>query len=459
MIALVDANSFYASVERVFRPDLSGKAVVVLSNNDGCIVARSKEAKSLGIDMQKPYFQIKDILHRHRVTIFSSNYTLYDDMSRRVQKILRGFAEKIEVYSIDESFLLWSGPAPRRANAFANAMPLIPSFGTPGEGERRKCASSAIPQEWETLGREIRDTILRWTGLPVGVGIAPSKTLAKLANHLSKRAAGATGVHVLDDESAATRALAAVELTDIWGISRGFQRRLATVGITTPLQLRDASPRDIRKLMGVVGERMVYELRGEACIPLEMVTPDKQNICCSRSFGKVTGSLAAIGDAVSTFVSQAAVKMRRQDLSAARVLVFLQTDRHAPVEQYAPGISLPLTAPSNDTRVLAHCAAACLRLIYRPEHQYKKAGVMLLDLCRREAVQPMLFGLGDPPESHALMKTMDRINHLHGRGAIRLGSSSPKVLGPCRTWHMRSDLRSPRYTTRWDELPVAHAAV
>lgn len=426
MIALVDANSFYASVERVFRPDLAGKAVVVLSNNDGCIVARSKEAKSLGIDMQKPYFQIKEILHRHRVTIFSSNYTLYDDMSRRVQKILRGFAEKIEVYSIDESFLVWSG---------------------------------RMPQGWEVMGREIRDTILRWTGLPVGVGIAPSKTLAKLANHLSKRAVGATGVHVLDNDDAVIVALKAVELTDIWGVSRGFQRRLATVGITTPLQLRDASPRHIRKLMGVIGERMVYELRGEACIPLEMVTPDKQNICCSRSFGKVTSSLAAIREAVSTFVSQAAVKMRRQDLSAARVLVFLQTDRHAPVEQYAPGISLPLTAPSNDTRVLAHCASACLGLIYRPEHQYKKAGVMLLDLCRREAVHPMLFDLGDTSESQALMKTMDRINHLHGRGAIRLGSSSPKVLGPCRTWHMRSDLRSPRYTTRWDELPVARASI
>jgi DNA polymerase V len=291
----------------------------------------------------------------------------------------------------------------------------------------------------------------------VGVGIAPSKTLAKLANHLAKRAPGATGVHVLEDDDAVTRALQAVELRDIWGISRGFQRRLATVGITTPLQLRDAPPRNIRKLMGVVGERMVYELRGEPCIPLEMVTPDKQNICCSRSFGQVTSNLTAINEAVSTFVSQAAVKMRRQDLAAARVLVFLQTDRHAPVEQYAPGISLPLSAPSNDTRVLAHCAAACLRLIYRPQHQYKKAGVMLLELCRREAIQPLLFDWGDTPEAHSLMKTMDRINHLHGRGAIRLASSSPMVLGPCRTWHMRSDLRSPRYTTRWDELPMARA--
>jgi DNA polymerase V len=206
MYALVDANSFYASVERVFRPDLAGKAVVVLSNNDGCIVARSKEAKALGIDMQKPYFQIKHILLKHRVTIFSSNYTLYDEMSRRVQAVLRTFAEKMEVYSIDESFLWWSG---------------------------------TLPQRWQVIGENIRDTVFRWTGLPVGVGIAPTKTLAKLANHLSKRAVGATGVHVLDDDAAVTKALAAVELTDIWGISRGFENHQAPA-ITRRITTQDS---------------------------------------------------------------------------------------------------------------------------------------------------------------------------------------------------------------------------
>jgi DNA polymerase V len=423
MYALVDANAFYASCERVFRPDLEGKPVVVLSNNDGCIVARSKEAKALGIDMQKPYFQLKDILKKHRVIVFSSNYTLYGDMSQRVQMVLRTFAEKMEVYSIDESFLWWG---------------------------------SALPKPWHDLGWEIRNTIYRWTGLPVGVGIGPSKTLAKLANHLSKRAVGATGVHVLDDEATATAALGAVELTDIWGISRGFRRRLATLGITTPLQLRDASPPMIRKLMGVVGEKMVYELRGEPCIELELFRPDKQNICCSRSFGKVTDSFTAISEAISTFASHAAVKMRRQDLATARVLVFILTDIHAQVEQYAPGLSRSLTAPTNDSREISRLANECLRLIYRPQHQYKKAGVMLLDLCKRDAVHPSLFNLGDTPQSQELMTTIDKINHLHGRGAIRLASASPMVLGACRTWHMRSDLRSPRYTTRWDELPIVH---
>jgi DNA polymerase V len=209
--------------------------------------------------------------------------------------------------------------------------------------------------------------------------------------------------------------------------------------------------------MGVVGERMVYELRGEPCIALETERPNKQNICCSRSFGQVTSSLPALREAVSTFASQAAIKMRRQDLSASRVLVFIQTDFHAQVEQYSPGLSAPLPSPTNDTRVLSRYAAACLAHIYRPEHQYKKAGVMLLDLCRRAVVHPVLFDIGDTPRTQALMTTMDVINHRLGRGAIRLASASPLVLGACRTWHMRSDLRSPRYTTRWEELPIAHA--
>jgi DNA polymerase V len=425
--ALVDANSFYASCERVFRPDLAGTPVVVLSNNDGCIVARSPEAKALqGIDQQLPYFQIRHLLERHNVTVFSSNYTLYGDMSRRVVSVLRHFADEMEVYSIDESFLRWR--------------------------------QSAVV-DWQALGRTIRDTVLQWTGLPVGVGIARSKTLAKLANNRAKRAAGATGVHVLIEDDAIVSALASVQLADLWGVSRGFVRRLATLGIRTPLQLRDASPSRIRRLMGVVGERLVYELRGEPCIPLEAIQPDKQNIICSRSFGQVTSNYDGIQEAVMTFASQAATKMRRQDLCAARVLVFLMTDIHAPVEQYAPAVSVSLPSPTNDTRQIARYAARCLRLIFRQEHKYKKAGVMLLGLERRRSVQPSLFdGLDDTPRSQRLMRTIDVINRDHGRGAIRLAAASSLALGACRTWHMRSEKRSPRYTTCWDELPVAVAS-
>lgn len=424
MYALVDANSFYASCERVFRPDLDGKPVVVLSNNDGCIVARSKEAKALhGIDQQLPYFEIKHLLKRHNVTVFSSNYTLYGDMSLRVQMVLRAFAGKMEVYSIDESFLYWR----------------------------------LETHDWPTLGRQIRDTVLRNTGLPVGVGIAPTKMLAKLANHLSKRAAGATGLHILAHDSAITAALGSVQLTDLWGVSRGSERRLKTLGITTPLQLRDACPSRVRKVMGVVGERMVYELRAEPCIPLETERPDKQNICCSRSFGETTNSFAMMREAISTFAAHAAMKMRGQDLAASKILVFINTDIHAPVEQYNPALCIPLAYPTNDTREISRHAAYCLRLIYRPGHQYKKGGVMLLNLCKRTDLHPMLFGLGDSQRSVQLMQTMDTINREHGRGSIRLASASALVLGACRTWHMRSELRSPRYTTRWDELPIAVA--
>jgi len=270
MYALVDANSFYASCERVFRPDLAGRPVVVLSNNDGCIVARSKEAKALGVDMQRPYFQIKGLLERHNVTVFSSNYTLYANMSERLHSVLRDFAEQIETYSIDECFLWWSKP------------------GT---------------EDWRALGRRIADTVCRWTGLTVGVGIGPTKTLAKLANHMAKRGPEASGVHVLDDEPSTIAALKHVKLTDLWGISDRFAKRLACMGIDTPLKLRSAHANLIRRNLSVVGERIVYELRGEACIPLELVTPDKQNICCSRSFGSVTADYRAVAEAVATFVN------------------------------------------------------------------------------------------------------------------------------------------------------------
>lgn len=421
MFALVDANSFYASCERVFRPQLAERPVIVLSNNDGCVIARSKEAKALGIEMGAPYFEIKSELRRHNVVVCSSNYTLYDDMSRRTQDILRPMAEEMEVYSIDESFLFWDCDLP-----------------------------------WQQVGEQILETVKRCTGLPVGAGFGRTKTLAKLANHFAKRVAPATGVHVLADDEAITTALRKAELTNIWGVSAGFTRRLSKLGITTPLQFRDANPHRIRKELGVVGERMVYELRGESCIPLECQLPDKQNICCSRSFGAVTNDLAALTEAVATFSSQAAVKLRRQDLVAERISVFVQTDRHAEISQYAASWAVRFP-PSNDSRELARYAAQCLRKVYRSEHRYKKAGVLLMELCKRESAQPGLFEDRDLEGANRLMTLMDRINREHGRGTLRVGSASALALGACRTWHLRSEHRSPRFTTQWDELPTAHA--
>lgn len=361
------------------------------------------------------------MLIKNNVAVFSSNYTLYDDMSRRVQDILRPFADDMEVYSIDESFLYWEPELP-----------------------------------WEQIGREILETVSRWTGLTVGAGFGPSKTLAKLANHLAKRGKDATGVHVLADTESVTAALENVELKDIWGISSGFTRRMQKIGIETPLDLRDANPFQIRKATGVVGERMVYELRGESCIPLEDEVPNKQNICCSRSFGKVTGKPDELREAVCTFASQAAVKLRRQDLVAEKLSVFVMTDRYAEISQYSASWTMRF-APSADTRELASFAVQCLKHIYRPEHQYKKAGVLLMNLGKRENAQPVLFEHRDLEASNRLMVMMDKINRDHGRGTIRIASSSPLALNAGRTWHLRSDHRSPRYTTRWDELPIALA--
>jgi len=422
MYALVDANSFYASCERVFKPSLAGRPVVVLSNNDGCIVARSREAKALKIEMGAPYFQVKDFLQRNKVAVFSSNYTLYHDMSQRVQNVLRGYADEMEVYSIDESFLFWRDSL-----------------------------------DWNAMGREVIDKIQRWTGLPVGVGVGPTKTLAKLGNHLAKRGVNANGLHVLDSDEAIEAALRATQLMDIWGISSGFIRRLELLGIKTLIELRDADPMSVRKELGVVGQRIVFELRGIGCIPLETERPDKKNICCSRSFGDVTNDWMMMSEAVCTFTSQAAEKMRRQDLVTGRVGVFIQTDRHAQCSQYAASWAVRLSGQTNDTRELCRAANWCLSKIYRKSHRYKKAGVFLFDLCRRSGGQLSLFKSVDVVKVNALMTTVDQINHRHGRGAIRVAASSTFTLGPSRTWHLRCDYRSPRYTTNWDELPIAVA--
>lgn len=420
MFALSDANSFYASCERVFRPDLEGRPIIVLSNNDGCVVARSKEARAIGIAMGVPFFQVRELIKRHNIAVFSSNYTLYDDMSRRFQTVLRAYSDDMEVYSIDESFLWWRG----------------------GAG-------------WSDLGRDIRATVRQWTGLPVSVGFGPSKTLAKLANHLAKKEP--SGVHVIDKPDTITAALSGVDLIKLWGVSLGTIKRLDRLGIRTPLQLRDADPFKVRSVCGVVGLRIVHELRGQSCIPLEHETPDKQNICCSRSFGQLTRDRDALNEALVTFASQAAIKLRRQDLATGELAAFIQTDRHAPTEQYAASWAVRFE-PTNDSRELARYAAMCLDRIYRRQFSYRRAGVLLTELCKRTAAQAHLYDQTDREKTNRLMMAMDRINRDHGRGMLRIASSSPFVLNASRTWHLKSERRSPRYTTQWNELPAAVAS-
>lgn len=428
MIALVDGNSFYASCEQVFDPDAARRPVVVLSNNDGCVVAASRDAKALGLEMFKPFFQIKHLLAGHNVKVFSSNYTLYHDMQQRMVRIYRDHAEDVEVYSIDEAFLV------------------IPDL---------------TEDELLGWGKALRSRVLQWTGIPTGIGIAPTKTLAKLANHLAKRdpvPGHPLNVCALTTDTMVDAALGRIELKDVWGINRGSIRRLAKLDITNPRQLRDADPNRVRDHLGVVGQRQVLELNGIPCIPMEFETPDRKNVCVSRSFDKVINDPAPLIEAITTFASQAAVKLRRQDLAATTISTFIQTDRHAPVDQYANSAAVRLTVATFDTREIARAARHCLAKVYRPQHKYKKAGVLLMDLHKRETTQPGLFDRRDHEATRRLMGVLDDANRRHGSGTLRLGSASPFTLAPCRTWHMRMEHRSPRYTTRWDGLPVVQAA-
>ncbi|MEM1208110.1 MAG: Y-family DNA polymerase [Planctomycetota bacterium] len=429
MIAHVDGNSFYATCEQVFDPDAARRPVVVLSNNDGVVVAASKDAKALGIDMFRPFFEIEPKLRGHNIKVFSSNYTLYDDMSRRLVDVYRQHAERVEVYSIDECFLTLGKLPGRRL------------------------------MHW---GRRLRAQALKWTGVAVGVGVAPSKTLAKLANHLAKRdpmPGQPEGVCVLNSSHAIDVALGKVELGDLWGINRGRIRRLAKIGVTSPRQFRDADPKGVLDVLGIVGVRQVHELNGDPRIQIEDVVPDRKNVCVSRSFNQTIRDYGPLREAVVTFASQAGVKLRRQDLCAKSLGVFVQTDIHAPdyVQQYGNSAGMRFTVATSDTRELADMASRVLGHIYRRGHEYKKAGVWLMDLEKRPRVQPGLFDRRDREADHRLMQLIDRVNHDHGVGKLRLGSASPFQLRPCRTWHLRSDHRSPRYTTRWEELPEVRA--
>lgn len=413
--ALVDVNNFYASCERVFNPKLANRLVVVLSNNDGCVIARSAEAKQLGVPMGMPFFQVAKLLKQHNGVALSSNYALYGDMSRRVMTILARFAPRQEVYSIDECFLGMDG-----LNNLSGH------------------------------GQEIRQQIRQWTGLPVCVGFGVSKTLAKLANHCAKKGlAGQDGVcNFLDGSpSDIDRLFGRIAASEVWGVGRRLAGRLEAMGISTVRQLRDADPKRMRQHFSVVLERTVMELRGESCLSLEEMAPAKQQIICSRSFGQPVLDLADLREATANYTARAAEKLRGQGSVAGVLHVFVQTNPFKPNEpQYNQSIAVPFTAPTADTRVMATAALSGLEKIFRPGYRYKKVGVMLLDLCPAEKVAPSLFEAA-PKHSKALMAAVDAINRINGRGTIRLGAE-----GIEQPWKMRRERMSRRYTTRWDEL-------
>ncbi|RJG12916.1 translesion error-prone DNA polymerase V subunit UmuC [Pseudomonas cavernicola] len=415
VLALVDCNSFYASCERVFRPDLAHTPIVVLSNNDGCVIARSAEAKLLGIKMGEPYFQIRDKLRRHGILAFSSNYALYGDMSQRVMTTLEGMVPAIEVYSIDEAFADLTG----------------------------------MPGDMEALGRAMRARVLRWTGIPVGVGIATTKTLAKLANHSAKRWQRQTGGVVdLRDPDRRDKVLKVTDVSEVWGIGRRMTEHLAEMNIRTALDLAQADAWTLRQKFSVVVEKTARELRGTPCLELEEATPPKQEICCSRMFGKRLRELPPIREAVATYAARACEKLRAQQSMCKRVRVSIRTGMFNPDEpKFAKGVVVELPYPTDDTRLISKAAADGLELIYREGFAFSKAELLLLDLRQRGEFTDDLFAVTQPEASERVMGVMDAINARWGRGTLRPGGVPEEP-----DWGMRREMISQSYTTRLDQL-------
>lgn len=419
MFALVDVNCFYASCETVFRPDLKGRPVVVLSNNDGCVIARSAEAKKAGIKMGAPYFKMREELTRHAVQVFSSNYALYADMSHRVMTILEEMAPSVEIYSIDEAFMDLTG--------VQNCMAL------------------------ETFGRQVKDRIRKETHLTVGVGIAQTKTLAKLANFAAKKWSKTGGIVDLSDPERQRKLLPLIAVADVWGVGHRIAKRLNAMGVMTAKDLADQRPETIRKQFSVVMERTVRELRGESCLELESVTPDKQQIMCSRSFGSRISDYDQMREAVCAYAERAAEKLRRENQYCRQIGVFLRTSPHATDEPFYGNQSIEkLLIPTQDTRDIINVAMACLDNIWIKGYRYIKAGIVLGDFFSQGVAQLDLFDEHQPRRnSQELMQLMDNINKT-GCGKLWFAGQ-----GINKSWAMKREMLSPAYTTRITDLPVA----
>ncbi|MDP1959416.1 MAG: Y-family DNA polymerase [Methylotenera sp.] len=418
-IALIDVNNFYVSCERVFNPKLVGKPVVVLSNNDGCAVARSNEVKALGVAMGAPWFKLKDLAKQHGIIGLSSNYALYADMSNRVMSILREYSPDQEVYSIDESFLDLT------------------------EFQRLDLIH---------YGQHMRKRIMRWTGLPVCVGIGSTKTLAKLANHCAKKQPVFNSVCNFNTMSALelSNTFNQVEVGSVWGVGRKLAPKLQALGINTVLDLKNANPERMRQQFSVVMEKTIRELNGTVCMELEDISPAKKQIISSRSFGQSVSDYNSLAQSITLYMSTAAEKLRRQQSYAGSVHVYIRTSPFKPDDPfYSNGMTIPLPNHTNDTRQLVNIALWGLKQIYKPNYNYAKAGVMLGEIVSIEGVQTDLFSqIQSSPKSSTLMTTMDQINRKMGKESIKLASEGFK-----RPWKMKQGNKSPSYTTKWGDLP------
>lgn len=437
MYALVDGNNFYVSCERIFRPSLNACPVIVLSNNDACAIARSNEAKALGVAMGAPWFKVQHLQESAGLVALSANFTLYGDISQRMMTIASGLGPSQEVYSIDESFVGLQGV---RGNLIKRA-------------------------------HTMRERILQWIGIPTCIGMGATKTLAKLANHIAKTAERKPGLYpkelaqVCHLESLSTNELKAIfqrtDVCEIWGVGRRIETQLKALGIESVWDLQQASISALRARFGVVMERTVRELQGQACIDLEEWPAAKKEIACTRSFGQAVVSLEPLIQAVSEFASRAAEKLRHQHSQAAQVLVFIRTSPFRSGPQYSQSVTIPLVRPSADTSTLVQTAVLGLRLIYQAGYSFAKAGVMLMDLSD-EGLEQGELALGDEVREHTqpahcaqLMQALDKLNQRYGRGTLSVASSG--ITTQHKIWSMRQERLTPRYTTAWADMPIARA--
>jgi DNA polymerase V len=411
MFALVDCNNFYASCERVFKPKIDQKPVIVLSNNDGCVIARSNESKALGIKMGEPAFKLKNLIDKYNINIFSTNFALYGDFSKRVMNVLRSEVNQMEVYSVDEAFLDFTDYASK---------------------ER---------------GIALREKVKQWTGIPVSIGIASTKVLSKVANHIAKKHTK-SGVFMFDDEDLIRRALNVFPVEDLWGVGRKNSKRLKEAGIHTALQFRECDSGWIRKNMSVNGLRLKKELFGEVCYHLELKRNRKKNICTTRSFGTEVKKLSKLKEAISSHANTCAKKLRNEKSCCTSISVFINTNPYKPqAKDYNPYKIIQLDVPTNDSMEIVKTAIKALESIFRNDCIYKKAGVIVGKIVPQEQVQLSLFDRLDRGKRESINKAVDKLNTLMGREKVKLA-----VQGSGRKWKIKQEKLSPCYTTRLTDI-------
>lgn len=434
IFALVDCNSFFCSCERVFNPAIRKKPVIVLSSNDGCAVSLTPDAKALGIPMGAPIFKYRDLVKKHDIQIFSSNFGLYGDLSSRVMATLAEFTPEFEIYSIDEAFLSLRGFSARDLMEYA---------------------------------REIKTTVYQYTGIPVSVGIAPTKVLAKAANRIAKKSG--TGVFALIDEGIRENALKAMKVEDLWGVGRRTALKLNRIGIFTALEFKNAPPRTLRSLLGVVGHRLQEELRGNACLSLTHVAPDKKQMISSRSFGKPVVELASLKESVANHVTRLCEKLREQNSVAGMVQVYIETNRFKDGPQYFNMSTETLLSPENTTQVMIGVTSLGLDQIFRDGFEYKKSGVIFSDISPVTPSQQNLFSydsnfenrLREKNRNEQVMRVLDQINSELGSGTVKFAACGvtsslrkDRKTSDEKAWISKNEFKSQRFTTRWDELLV-----